>query len=448
MRRYWLALGLLLAGLICSLVVPANAETIPGGHYGEVHVSRPHGALRGFVILFSPAGGWTDADQQAADILADNQLLVVGVDTARYVTTLATTQETCHHLVGDAEAISHQLQRELGASMYFTPVMAGIREGARLAEQVLSAAPSNTIAGAVSIDPTPELDARFNPCPPDPTIMHDPGLPGFWGVGTTTQIAQPVQSMIVRLQRAGGRVDTREFAPETSAGEMLLALSKPYLAPRAPHEEDVSDLPLIELPAENPTTRLAIVISGDGGWRDLDKTIAHDLQNWGVSVVGIDSLRYFWSKKTPAQTAVDLARVIRSYTTRWHATSVALIGYSFGADVMPFAYNRLPLPERDKVTMMSLLGFAAAADFEIHVTGWLGVPPTSAALPVMPEITKVPPLLVQCFYGEDEGDSICPRLANLDMAIIRTPGDHHFGRDYEHLAHIILSGWQRRLTGS
>jgi len=372
---------------------------------------------------------------------------VVGVDTGRYAATLAATHEACHPIVNDADTISRQLQRELGASTYFTPIMAGSGEGGRLAEQVLSVAPSDTIAGAVSIDPAAEPDVRIKPCPADPTILREPGLPGFWAIGTATQIAPSIQSMAAQLQRIGAHVDSRAFAAGTPAGEMLLALTEPHLGSHAMNEMDVSDLPLIELPAEHPGNLLAIVISGDGGWRDLDKTIAHDLQSAGVSVVGIDSLRYFWGKKTPAQTAHDVARVIRSYTVRWHARSVALIGYSFGADVIPFAYNRLPATERDKVALLSLLGFSPAADFEIHVSGWLGMPPTAAALPVLPEISKVPPALVQCFYGEDETDTFCPEVATLHMATIRTSGSHHFGHDYGHLAQIILNGWQRRLTG-
>jgi type IV secretory pathway VirJ component len=79
---------------------------------------------------------------------------------------------------------------------------------------------------------------------------------------------------------------------------------------------------------------LAIVISGDGGWRDLDRTIAEKLRSQGVSVVGWDSLRYFWSRKTPAQVARDLGAVIDTYTARWGASKVALVGYSFGAGVL------------------------------------------------------------------------------------------------------------------
>jgi type IV secretory pathway VirJ component len=433
-------------GLVSLAGGPASAADVPGGRYGEVHVSEPANAMRGLVILFSDLSGWGDADRQAADLLARRNILVVGVDTPRYAGTLAGVTESCHRLDGDAEAIAHQLQREQHSSAYFQPILAGLGQGGALAEQVLAAAPSNTIAGAVSIDPTPTLDARFHPCLPDPTVMHDPGLPGFWSIGATADLPAAIRTTISTLQKLGAKVDLHSFANGTAESEMLLALTPPHLEPRASDEANTSDLPLVELPATQRGDMLAIVISGDGGWRDLDQTIAHELCAGGVSVVGIDSLRYFWNAKSPEQTASDLNRVIRTYSARWNTKSVALIGYSFGADVLPFAYNRLPKAIRDKISIMSLLGFAEGADFEIRVTGWLGMPPSEKALPAYPEIVKVPPGLVQCFYGEDEADSICPALAKLGGAVVRTPGGHHFGGDYGYLARVILDGWRRRMA--
>lgn len=442
MRRTLLVLAALFA-----FAAPAAATTIPGGRYGTVTLSEPAGAMRGFVVLFSPAAGWGNAEQDAANRLAAEGMLVVGVDTARYAASLAATPEACHHLVGDAEALSHQLQRERQSSAYFTPILAGIGQGGTLAERALATAASNTLAGAASIDPDAALDPRFAPCPPDPTILHDPGLPGFWAIGSTAPLPAATQTLAAGLRQLGAKVTQQGFVPGTTQSDMLLALLRPHFGPRAPDEENVADLPLIELPATPHGSMLAIVISGDGGWRDLDKTIARTLQGWGVSVVGWDSLRYFWRTKTPERTARDLARVIRSYGARWHADHVALIGYSFGADVLPFAYNRLPAAERAKVSLISLLGFAPRADFEIRVTGWLGMPASAAALPAVPELARIPPGLVQCFYGATEADTACPRLAGSGVTLIRTTGSHHFGREYERLARLILQGWRRRMTG-
>jgi type IV secretory pathway VirJ component len=115
---------------------------------------RP-GALRGMVLLFSRRSGWSETDQQGADLLAGKGVLVVGIDTGRYLTTLAGIHEACHLVVGDAESMAHQVQRSLHSGLYFTPILAGVGEGGRIAEQVLSVAASNTIGGAVSIDPRP-----------------------------------------------------------------------------------------------------------------------------------------------------------------------------------------------------------------------------------------------------------------------------------------------------
>ncbi len=401
--------------VICSTGAFAATTTVPGGRYGDVTVTQPAGPLRGFVVLYSQASGWSAADQLSADALAKVGAMTVGVDTARYAANLSAKKEACHQLVGDAEALSHQLERQSQSSRYFAPIVAGMGQGATLATHVLEQAPSNTIAGAVSVDAQRDLDPRFQPCPPDPTVIRDK-VPGFVEKTTTAN---------------GDR--TR-----------LVALITPHLQTLSTSDEDVSDLPLIELPAAHPNGLMAIVISGDGGWRDLDKTIAEALRKDGVSVIGWDSLRYFWSEKPPAQTSRDLARVMQTYGARWHAQHIALVGYSFGADVMPFAYNRLPEALRAKVSLISLLGFAPDADFQIRVGGWLGMPASDNALKVQPELARVPPAIVQCFYGENEKDTLCPALTTTGIEIIRTSGDHHFGGDYNALERHILNAFRKQ----
>ncbi|ABE30932.1 cutinase family protein [Paraburkholderia xenovorans LB400] len=409
--RLAVAAGLVTGGALAL----AATTTVAGGRYGDVTVTRPAGPLRGFVVLYSQAGGWSAADQQSADALARAGALTVGVDTARYAANLAAKKEACHQLVGDAEALSHQLERQSQSSHYFAPIVAGTGQGATLAMRVLEQAPSNTIAGAVAVDAERTLDPRFQPCPPDPTVIRDK-VPGF-----------------VEKAATGSADRTR-----------LVALVTPHLQAVSTSDDDVSDLPLIELPAAHPNGLMAIVISGDGGWRDLDKTIAQALQKDGVSVIGWDSLRYFWSEKPPAQTSRDLARVMQTYGARWNAQHIALIGYSFGADVMPFAYNRLPAALRAKVSLIALLGFAPDADFQIRVGGWLGMPASDKALKVQPELARVPPAIVQCFYGENEKDTLCPSLTKTGVEVIRTSGDHHFGGDYHSLEQRILSAFRKQ----
>lgn len=462
----WLAV---LAGISVCAAVHAAESRVSGGRYGEVTVAWPEGELRGFVVLFSAKTGWTAVDQQAAAALAREGALTVGVDTKRYAASLAANGHGCQQLVGDAEAVSHQLERQLESSRYFAPIVAGTGEGATLALHILAQAPANTIAGAVSIDPRGALTRHFDPCPPDPTVSRPSALPGFVETGVTSRGAIDATRQAERSAiREGsdspglryGKGDTsgsqslmapslakqpRIFtASATTRADQFVVLVKPHLWADTGGEQDVSDLPLIELPAAHPRGLLAIVMSGDGGWRDLDKTIGEELQKDGVSVVGWDSLRYFWSAKTPEQVSRDLGRVLRVYSAHWHAKSVALIGYSFGADVMPFAYNRLPVSLRERISLVSLLGFAPEADFQVRVTGWLGLPPSDKALPAKPEVDRLPAGIVQCFYGEDEDDTLCPALAST-REVVRMSGGHHFGGGYGVMEDRILAAWTKRI---
>jgi type IV secretory pathway VirJ component len=435
--RWAMRLALCL-GLACLGMPPALA--LDGGRYGPVRLVQPQIAATGVVILFSAGPGWDTVDQQAADRLAGEGALVVGVDRATYVSSLDAA--TCYNLVGDADGLAKQLQRELRIATYHAPILAGLGQGARLAQLALTEAPANTIAGAASIDPDAAPGLRSPPCPRDPAASDT--LLGFWSVGLTPEAPASGRDWVDSETRAGRMPELQRFEPGMSEADMLAALVVPKLAQPIP-SGDVTDLPLVELPSEQPSDMLAVILSGDGGWRDLDKTIADLLTRAGVNVVGWDCLRYFWTTKTPQQVTDDLSRVMHAYGARWHTRHVALIGYSFGADILPFAYNRLPEDARSEVSLLSLLGFAKAADFEIRVGGWLGLPSSDAALPVLPEMAKIPPAMVQCFYGEAEDDSVCPTLDGTGTMVIKTPGSHHFGRDYEALAQQILAAWRKRI---
>jgi type IV secretory pathway VirJ component len=52
--------------------------------------------------------------------------------------------------------------------------------------------------------------------------------------------------------------------------------------------------------------------------------------------------------------------------------------------------------------------------------------------------------MVQCFYGEEEADSLCPDPVAAGTERVRTSGGHHFDGDYARLAGIILAGAIRR----
>jgi type IV secretory pathway VirJ component len=399
-------------------------------------------------VLFSDAGGWTSADQVRLDSLAGAGALAVGVDTDAYLARVASEVAPCDQLVGDVEGLSRQLQREHGGAEYFFPILTGVGKGGALAGAVLAQTPPATLGGAVSLDPWAVVQTSHGFCtrfPNDgvePRHWRVPILNRFWSVALTPATSGITRAHFETLQALSPDLEVQTLSARRP-DETLASLVAPHLV-----QDDfsrVGGLPLIELPASKPSGLMAVFLSGDGGWRDIDKTIAENLQSLGVSVVGWDSVRYFWQSKTPQQTAADLSAVILDYSAKWHADKVALIGFSFGADMLPFAYNRLRPSLKQHVAMISLLSLGRAADWEIRVVGWLGAGPSAQATPLGPAIKDIPGKMIQCFYGDQDSGSYCPDLVKQGAEVIEKKGVHHFDGNYVFMAHQILDGFKRRI---
>src|SRR5437016_11988162 len=111
-------------------------------------------------------------------------------------------------------------------------------------------------------------------------------------------------------------------------------------------------LPLIHLPPTAPPSDTAVIlVSGDGGWAAIDKGISRVFAANGMPVVGLDALKYFWTKRTPEEASRDLQRMI----TEAGKPRVILAGYSRGADVLPAMISRLPAAARAKIRLVALL---------------------------------------------------------------------------------------------
>jgi type IV secretory pathway VirJ component len=440
------------AWLIPNQRASAAPHSYDGGHLGSVRLWQPEGQPNAMVFLLSDDTGWTPEFDAAAERLQGNGAFVVGVDLKSYLDGLEHgDDQDCHSPAGDFEDLSQRLEREYKFSSYHAAIVVGRGQGATLAYgAVAQAAAKTTIEGGASLGPLPPLRTRLPLCTgpsgtpaatPAPgggfTYGPQPHIPGWWRVG----LDQPDTATSALATASGGEIVT--LGRDAPLADRIATLLKRD-APADADASAVSSLPIEELPAASPSPTLAIIYSGDGGWQDLDKTIGETLQQKGIPVVGVDSLRYFWSQQTPDQTAKDLAHIIDHYGKAWGARHVLLIGYSFGANVLPFAYNRLPAAEKAKVDQISLMGLAERTDFEIRVTGWLGVSADDDAPPVLPEIKSINPALIQCFYGEEEDDTVCPTPGLAATEVIKTTGGHHFDGDYDSLARIIMDGAAKR----
>jgi type IV secretory pathway VirJ component len=215
----------------------------------------------------------------------------------------------------------------------------------------------------------------------------------------------------------------------------LLSLTLLTSTPKAPK---LHGIPIEEVPTTvRGRKEMAVLLTGDGGWAVTDKGISEELARRGIPVVGWNSLRYFLTRKGPDRAARDLERVLRVYLPRWGKERVVLIGYSFGADVVPFLATRLPPDLAGKVSTVALLGPSGAADFQFHPTEWLGKP-SDDSLPVLPELEKLRGKNILCAYGQREKTSLCLRLPEGLAHLLPRRGGHIIGENYGPIADWIL----------
>ena len=201
-------------------------------------------------------------------------------------------------------------------------------------------------------------------------------------------------------------------------------------------------IPVVEVPAGQSTDTVTLFLSGDGGWRDLDRDVAGEMAKLGFPVVGIDTLRYYWQHKTPEQSAADLSELMQHYRQKWGTKRFVLTGYSFGADVLPAIYNRLSTEDQKRIDAVILLAFARSGSFEIEVEGWLGKEGQEA--PTGPEMAKLPATKVVCIYGVEETDeSGCTDKTAVGERM-KLPGGHHFDENYPALAKRLIDEIETR----
>ncbi len=183
------------------------------------------------------------------------------------------------------------------------------------------------------------------------------------------------------------------------------------------------------------------MVTGDGGWVGIDREVAAALTARGVAVVGLDSLKYFWHKRTPDQTGADLAKIARHYLAAWDRKEVLLVGYSRGADVLAVVAGKIPDDVRKQVRLVALLGPSTFAELEVHVVDLLSSVRRKRAIDTEPAVRATGGALsFLCVQGSGEDDSLCPHLRDLPwVKTVVLPGHHHFDGDYAKLAEQILA---------
>lgn len=457
--------ALILTGALLGTVSPGwgasgiTESTVAFGRFGKVALYAPPAEPDQVVLFISGDGGWNLGVVDMARELAGLDALVVGVDIRQFLKSMETSQDRCAYPAADFEALGQFVQKKLGYKTFHRPVLVGYSSGATLAYATLAQAPAGTFRGAVSLGFCPDLMLHKSLCKgtglshkTDPKLgqVFDPALrlDDPWVVlqGGQDQVCSPdataafvgkvTGGSLVSLPKVGhGFSVSRNWMPQFRAAFSAFARPLPSEAPQTA-TGGVDDLPLVTVDARRPGDTLVILLTGDGGWAGLDRALSSALAANGMAVIGWDSLRYYWTPRTPDAAARDLARILAHYRSALKRQRIVLIGYSFGAEVLPFLATRLPAELKAHIGKVVLLGASPQAHFEFRLTDWLGR--TEAGLDVASEVARLAGMSVLCVHGAKEHDSLCPRLGATMARSLTLPGGHHFDGDYPALARLIL----------
>jgi type IV secretory pathway VirJ component len=171
--------------------------------------------------------------------------------------------------------------------------------------------------------------------------------------------------------------------------------------------DNLSNLPLLKFEVKNSKKNyFLILIPGDGGWRDVIDYISKNLAKNGINVVGFNTIPYFSTSKTPQKIARDLERIIRNFSSVWKKDSVVLGGYSFGAEILPFAYNQLDSITKTKVKKILMLAPSDLADFRVSPIYYYS---PKISKKVIPEMNKIDPNMF-IIYCDHYKETICKSL--------------------------------------
>jgi type IV secretory pathway VirJ component len=462
MRAILLVLLAVIAGaMLCGTAAQPQNQTVSHGRFKDIAIYKPQGQVRQLALFLSGKDGWNATTAKLAQALTDEGVLVAGIDSRSFFDDLEQDGGACVFPDGDLENLGHFLQAYFRLPTYQPPVLVGYGSGATFVYAMLAQAPPDIFAGGISLGYCEDLKLRkplcrgegltFTPRADKKSVQLTPaerlGAPWTALQGQSDKVCSvaSAQRFIVR-SRDGEVVSLPGVTHDSTNADawipQMKAAMQQVLARQVPPPlsapSELDDLPIVEVAATGSSDALAVLISGDGGWAGIDKDVAASLASHGIPVVGLDSLRYFWTARTPQSTAADVDRILRYYLRHWKKQRAYLIGYSQGADVLPFVVNRLPEETRAHVQLAAMLSPGQNALFEFHLSNWISE--DADGLPIRPEAVKITQPQLVCMYGEDEDDedTLCPNLPANHAHVIKLPGGHHFDGDYDELAELIL----------
>ncbi len=297
---------MLTVGLLASGSVRADEDDTKYdlGMISPPHILRPQGKVTSEVVLISDTTGWGDKEKAVADKLVANGSLVIGIDYPSFLASLnkydVSQNDGCIYMVSDLESLSQQVQRSFADSTYQLPIIAGVGAGGAMALTIAAQTPDATVAGTLAVDPAAGIGLKQELCTPaekktDGDMvsfgLQEGALPNPILVTFTPNAPKDGRDHVEEIQKDHPEVQTTDSGIDDTYATLEASLAD--LMKSIDSAKSPLGLPVDVMETTPTEDTLAIVYSGDGGWRDIDKEVGSYLQDQGIPVVGVDSAALF-----------------------------------------------------------------------------------------------------------------------------------------------------------
>jgi type IV secretory pathway VirJ component len=421
--------------------------------FGKVYIYNSSNASQNVIIMISGDAGWKSGVLGFAQTFSEMNSLVIGVDILQYFKVLRQRTDSCYNVAADFVQLATEVEKKYNFPDYRQPVIMGYSSGATLVYGILAQARPGTFIGGISLGFCPDIELPKKLCeyngltvkvdvPGKRYILQpDERLGNPWIVlngkfdivcmysAEVEFISKTKNAELITLPKVGhGFAKWSDFMPQWKDAYNRLLARYEKDKPPAIDIGQVKDLPLVITNSkfEDKKAPVALLISGDGGWYGFEQQIADNLASRGIPTVGLDSKKYFWNRRTPEETASDIAKALNYYGQEWMRSKFVLIGYSLGAEIVPFIVNRLPEEIKSRLESAVLLSPAITTDFEIHYSNMLGLGNKQNTYKTIDEIIKMQKIPTLIIFGDGEKTDIPGLLSGTSVTIRKIPGDHHY----------------------
>ena len=203
---------------------------------------------------------------------------------------------------------------------------------------------------------------------------------------------------------------------------------------------------LVYAPLEDRGLPPVLLVSGEGGWRRFDQSLAGHFRDAGHWVGGMDSLKYFWHPQDDRQA---LAGDVRAYARelaraagRPEESALILAGFSFGADLAPWIAGAGGWG--DRIAGLVMLGPDEVGSLQFRVLEVFGVDQKDHVFPVAEALASSKGIPLLFIHGGNDPHSDAPPLfekAPEPKRLLTVPGsDHHFSGHEEDLRKALGEG--------